>query len=180
MISGTISQTTSLFTVPLKRAESDFALGALPAFWLWGMKWVFSPGSTERRHWSSILQTAVKDAPGKLGYHWAENIFIKKIKLNVSRKVSVLKKCFWKIKQAKLILLGDSLEPRSQEGIKVINKLSSVTSRSGIFSPTSTGTSLEQGVFSLGPRATLLFLGFLKSEISDDPTPWKESLLVHK
>lgn len=99
MASMTISQRNSLFTVPLKRAESDSALGDLPAFWLWGLrspsvKCAFSLRTIVRRHLPSIPERPIKHTPGKSGYYWTGNIFIKKVRLNVSRRISFFKNAF--------------------------------------------------------------------------------------
>lgn len=60
------------------------------------------------------------------------------------------------------MLLGNSLESRPQKELKIINKLSSIISRSGTLDQTTRGTNLEQESSPMCPITMFLFLGFLK------------------
>lgn len=132
--SMTTSQRTSLFTSPRKNKKSVFVLGDLPAFWVLrspGVKWAFSLGMNVREHPPPPpLRSQKSGTPSKSGYNWTEKIFIKNVKLKVSRKIFFLETAFEKLNQTKWILPGDSLEPSPQKGLKVINKSFSIMSKS--------------------------------------------------
>ena len=71
----------------------------------------------------------IRFASPKSGYYWTKTIFIRKVRLNVSRKNIFKKKMLLKNKSKQMNpSRKDSLEPRVKKELKVTNKLFSTSS----------------------------------------------------